>query len=461
MKGWFTLKFVRKLVAALTAITLVAISGLSSACMAAREFDYIAEYNRQSQLNCEYSLDMLKSIDRSIGLTKGGEDGNYFKKGNLTDEEKKIYEEIVGETDKIKNTISQKDSDYEVKLAKAVFLWIRKNIKYDEESVSLDAESNTIEGKFGVKKNSENRKPQDALTVFSNQRGLCEGIVKLAQLMMKIAGLSCVGLGDHSHAFNAVWLGGETGGWALFDATAEEAKRQNEQDYFNEGDSVKSKYNHSIDNMILDLNFPAAYRYGSSPLKTSNESFITGPFGGRNIYVVYDDSADFYKCFTNYNGVCYALTPATLVVEIDNNSHNNNNSIFVDEKMLKYKTRCMINGNIKCIKNFNVFYKNFVRVDVSRSHIEQTLKKDGVEFKLSCNGEQSNLIIKSLEDGKNFDAVTIPNELIPFLPDIDKFDVDSNIKTVKYDLLWKENTLKEGAIPNGVKFEQVDFIKYL
>lgn len=45
--------------------------------------------------------------------------------------------------------------------------------------------------------------------------------------------------------------------------------------------------------------------------------------------------------------------------------------------------------------------------------------------------------------------------LIPFFADMDVFDVDSSIKTVKYDLLREGHTLKKNAVPNGVNFEQI------
>lgn len=449
------MKLVKKLIAALTATTLIAVSGLSSVCMAAREFDYLAEYYRQSECNCEYSLEMLKSVDKSVGLKSSEKDGNYFKKDNLSDEEKKIYDAIVAKVDEIKKSIGEDDSNLpeDYKLAKVIFFWVRNNIEYDEESISTSAEENTVEDKYGVLMNSKNRKPQDALTVFKSQKGLCEGVANLVQLMMKIAGLSCICVGNHVHEFNAVWLGENPGDWALFDATVTASEKQYEQKNFNENEEIRLKYNNSLDNMILDEKFPAAYRYKSSASEESNKCFINKPFLDNYIYVVSDDLADFYKCGTNQNGVSYMLSPKTLIVSA------NNDSIFVDKKMLQYKSRCMISGNIKNIENFDVFYRNFVRVDVSRSNIEQTLKKDGIEFNLSCDGNQSKLTIKSLEDGKNFDAVTIPNELIPFLPDIDEFKVDSNIKTVKYDFLWKEHAFKKNVIlPKDVKFEQTDLI---
>ena len=457
------MKFFKKLIAALTATSLVTVSGFSSVCMAAREYN-IDEYYRKFDLNCEYSLEMLKSIDKSIGLTKGGDDGNYFKEGNLSDEEKKIYDKIVNEVKKIKDSVDKDDSSNlskDCKLAKAIFFWVRNNIKYDKESVSLPAEANTFEDKLGVKKTNENRKPQDALTVFKNGEGVCEGISKLAQLMMKISGLPCVCVGNHEHSFNAVWLGENPGGWALFDATAEPKEIQDQEDYFykgkdEDGKDVKEKYNNSFDNMILDEKFPAVYKYESSTLEESNKLFISADlFMTHLIYVVSDNLAGIYKNYLNdYNGVYYMLSPKILIVT------TNNNSISVDEKMLQYKPRCTLAGNIKNIENFDVFYKNFVRVDISQSQINKTIKQGDFEFNLSADGKKSKLEIKPSENGKNFDTVTIPNELIPFLSDIDEFKVDSNIKTVKYDFLWKEQAFKKNVIlPKDVKFEQIDLIK--
>ena len=56
----------------------------------------------------------------------------------------------------------------------------------------------------------------------------------------------------------------------------------------------------------------------------------------------------------------------------------------------------------------------------------------------------------------NHDEVEIPDELVPFLADIDEFNVASSIKTVKYDLLRKKDSLKKDAVPNGVRFEQIN-----
>lgn len=452
------MKFFKKLIAALTATSLITVSGFSSVCMAAREFDCFAEYDRQSKLICEYSLEMLKSIDKSVGLTKGGNDGNYFKKGNLSDEEKKIYDQIVAQVDKIKNSIGEDNSNLpeDYKLAKAIFLWIRNGIKYDENSVSLSAESGSLESKVGALKNNEKRKPQDALTVFSNREGLCEGIANLAQLMMKISGLSCICVGNHIHEFNAVWLGENSGGWALFDAVANEQVKQSEQKDFNENEEVRLKYNNSLDNMILDEEFPAIYRYKSLNLDEINKCFINQIYGDHYIYVVLDHLTDVYKTsLNNYNGVNYMLSPKTLIVT------TNNNSIVIDEKMLQYKLRCMLDGNIKNIENFDVFYKNFIKVDISRSHFNKTMKQDGFEFNLSADGKKSKLEIKLLDGNKNSDIVRIPNELIPFLANIDEFVINSDkIKTVKYDFLWKSDKLKDDVIiTEGVKFEQNDLIK--
>ncbi len=438
MKGWFTLKFVRKLVAALTATTLVAISGLSSVCMAAREFDYISEYNRQSKLICEYSLNMLKSIDKSTGFTKGGPDGNYFKKDKLSDEEKKIYDQIVNEANKIKQSIPQQDSDYEIKLARSIFFWIRNNITYDKTSVNLGHDQE------GMQIFNSNRKAQDALSVFKAREGVCAGVADLARVFMREAGLPCMMVCNYDHKFNAVWLD-SLGGWALFDATCTEEMRIQELKA-----SKNSKSGVSQDVIAMDDNFTAVAEPEKYSLEENNKYFMSRWGANHHVYSVYDLTTGFTKFSLELNGAAYIPLPKFIAIKSDNNS------IIIDEDALSMNENCKIEGNVENIQNFDVFIKNFVKVDAARSHIRKMLQKDGVEFSLSCDGKQSKLSIKPLNGSVSCDTVTIPDELVPFLADIDKFDVDSNIKTVKYDLLRKGHALKEKAVPNGVKFEQID-----
>ena len=463
------MKFFKKLIAALTATSLVTVSGFSSVCMAAREKNFdLKEAYQKYERHRNYSLELLNSIDKSIGLAKSDDDGNYLKKGNLSDEERKIYDEIVKQVEKVKDSASKDTCDLseDYKLAKAIFFWVRNNINYDTNSRDIPVEMGSLEYKLDLPaENSEKRKPQDALTVFNNREGVCEGNANLVQLMMKIAGLPCICVANNGQAFNAVWLGENSGGWALFDTTAE-TKKKKEQEWLFEnatdesGKSIKEIYKNSIDNLILDEKFPAVYNGKNSNLEESNKSFIN-PFKGNHfVYIVYDNLTGMYKTsLKNHDGVDYILVPRALLVGIDSKSKADL-SVVVDEEMLQYVPKCMLFGRIENIKNFDVFYKNFVKVDISGSHFNKTIKQDGLEFNLSADGKKSKLEIKPSDGGKNFDTVTVPNELIPFLPDIDEFKVDSNIKTVKYDFLWKEQAFKENVIlPKDVKFEQIDLIK--
>ena len=107
------------------------------------------------------------------------------------------------------------------RVAKAIYRWVAKNISYDEESVLH-------------KKDSEGwplplRKPQDALFVYSQNTGVCEGYSRLLSLMMRMAGIPCAYLVSIlneeygcPHAYNAIYLPSETeriGGWVLVDST--------------------------------------------------------------------------------------------------------------------------------------------------------------------------------------------------------------------------------------------------
>lgn len=434
MKGWFTLKFVRKLVAALTATTLVAVSGLNSVCIAVRDNRDLAD---QIKANEYYALKMLQSIPKDQGLNKSNQDGNYFKKDKLSDEEKKIYDQIVNEANKIKQSIPQQDSDYEIKLARSIFFWIRNNITYDKTSVNLGHDQE------GIQIVNPNRKSQDALSVFKAREGVCAGVADLVRVFMIEAGLPCMMVCNYDHKFNAVWLD-SLGGWALFDATCTEEMRIQELEA-----SKNSKSGVSQDVIAMDDNFTAVAEPEKYSLEENNKYFMSQWGTNHHVYNVYDLATGFTKFSLELNGAAYIPLPKFIAIKSDNNSIN------IDEDALSMNENCEIVGNVESIQNFDVFIKKLVKVDVSKSHIRKILQKDGVEFSLSCDGKQSKLSIKPLNSSVSCDTVTIPDEMIPFLADIDVFYVDANIKTVKYDLLREGHALKKNAVSNGVKFEKI------
>ncbi len=105
----------------------------------------------------------------------------------------------------------------QMRIAKAIYRWVAKNITYDFESIEGDPAKQPF------------MKPQNALFVFNKKSGVCAGYANLTNLMMRMAGIpsACVGSikgknTNKSHAFNLIYLEGSTTnhkGWALLDAT--------------------------------------------------------------------------------------------------------------------------------------------------------------------------------------------------------------------------------------------------
>lgn len=267
--------------------------------------------------------------------------------------------------------------------------------------------------------------------------GVYVGITRLTQLMMKIAGLPCLSALNYNHEFGVVWLD-SLGGWALFDAIYTEKMQEEEK-------QEVEQYGKSLDLISLCNNFPAVFDPGNFDLQQANEYFITETmFPDHFVYDVGDAASGFDKQSLYFYGVFYKPSPLVLTLKSDNNS------IHINENMIQMNRYCKITRNATKIDNFDVFSKKFVKVNISESHVNETIKKDGFEFNLSSDGSKSRLKIKPLEGNVNYD-------LVPFLADIDVFDVDPDIKTVRYDLLKTKDSLKEGVvIPNGVRFEQIN-----
>lgn len=104
----------------------------------------------------------------------------------------------------------------QMRIAKAIYRWVAKNITYDQESLEKDSKGEKL------------RKPQNALFVFSQRSGVCAGYASLTNLMMRMAGVhsgaiaSSNGPSGGLHAYNVIYLEDTTTnrkGWTLIDST--------------------------------------------------------------------------------------------------------------------------------------------------------------------------------------------------------------------------------------------------
>lgn len=156
-----------------------------------------------------------------------------FKGKKETIDEKKEYEEIKQLVEKLKQKVKDrtpaKDLDdetiqtkilggqiskhykmpEEMRLAKAIYRWVAKEISYDDDSLKKAR---------GISL----RKPQDALYVFANRTGVCAGKANLINLMMRLAGIPSAVIVSRTHVFNAIYLKDTVNnreGWTLIDST--------------------------------------------------------------------------------------------------------------------------------------------------------------------------------------------------------------------------------------------------
>lgn len=104
----------------------------------------------------------------------------------------------------------------QMRIAKAIYRWVAKNITYDQESNEKDSNGEKL------------RKPQNALFVFNQKSGVCAGYASLTNLMMRIAGVhsgavaSSNGPSGGLHAYNVIYLedtATNRKGWTLIDST--------------------------------------------------------------------------------------------------------------------------------------------------------------------------------------------------------------------------------------------------
>ena len=151
--------------------------------------------------------------------------------------DKKCYESIKETVEKLKSKVKKRtapakaleadmgkgkkyskysDMPEKMRLAKAIYRWVAKNIHFSSGGFSMYDYQTSLD-------------PQDAFFVFATRRAVCEGFSRLTQLMMNMADIPCVYLGsimgrgeNCGHAFNAVYLedgSEERKGWTLIDTT--------------------------------------------------------------------------------------------------------------------------------------------------------------------------------------------------------------------------------------------------
>ena len=149
--------------------------------------------------------------------------------------ERACYNEIVKVVKKIQqsvkngNNLNMGGEDYykyvslpeKMRLTEAIYRWVAENIYYDFETYDIvEKDSNGSQASW---------KPQDAYFVFQKRIGVCEGYARLANLMLRIAGIPCMYVSsicgpdnNCAHAFNAVYVDdcvNNRRGWTLIDPT--------------------------------------------------------------------------------------------------------------------------------------------------------------------------------------------------------------------------------------------------
>lgn len=148
---------------------------------------------------------------------------------------KTVYQQIWNEVDRIENKVDGKTTSKDdtpkgddpinndnmsrdMKIAGEIYKWVAENIEYDNESVEKDENGQ-----------ESFRKPQDALFVYKQKMGVCEGKANLTALMMKMAKIPSAIIGSiddkdsEGHAYNAIYLKDDNNsnrtGWTLIDSS--------------------------------------------------------------------------------------------------------------------------------------------------------------------------------------------------------------------------------------------------
>ena len=423
--------------------------------------------------NCKFATMLLNNVDSAIGMEKGA-DGNLLKKEKLTKEEQIVYNDIQNV---VNGLVKEAESDKavlssDVKKTKAIYNWISKNIKYDKSSLCSYTDFDFDKG-IGGRVISENpdRKPQDAISVYKGKKAVCAGYASLFELMMRMADLPCVYLGNAVHVFNAAWLDRGDGKpcWMLIDSTPT-------------NDPIQVEFGTRVFEQGEDIGKP--FQYDSV---NCNRAFINVGWGNHFVYCVFPPMTELGKDLGQGQKVSAGGLVVIDDVEITGGASiycrdgfdyagavydrkSSTSQVFaLPEGLICLHKWWKLAGDFKSIKDLKLFVEKGICLDISESAFEKVVEKDGVEFKVSGGGfgpkkdsegkpvyPKSVLHIKP-KSGVSVSEVEIPEELKVFVGDIGAISVESDsIKTVKYSLLKQCSSLKEGVeLSAGVNFENV------
>lgn len=201
-------------------VTYVGAEGNSEVAFSLKYWDYFNKLTKTKDLSqfTEYELDKLDSERKDLIKHVGGEPSEEVKidERHTHSELLKVVGSLISKVD---DAVPEQKSNLNVfgykpkkwYIAKAIYNWVIDNIQYDYESIKEDENGQKI---F--------RKPQDALFVYSQRKGVCLGKANLINLMMRMAKIPCVVIETPTHAYNAIYLEGNDSnhsGWTLIDAT--------------------------------------------------------------------------------------------------------------------------------------------------------------------------------------------------------------------------------------------------
>ncbi len=254
------------------------------------------------------------------------------------------------------------------RIAKAIYRWVAKNIKYDQESTVSDC-----------------RKPQDPFFVFKNKTGVCVGKAQLTALMMRMAGIPSAVIGTlqepdqiYTHAYTAIYLEKNEGGsyddqnnlvdhkkeagWALIDATW--GAPDSLQDPTNSGNNQFSSQTlpANISVVLRNLNaqkiknFFSGF-YQNKSLEKTNKDLLNNP---HHIFLTLTElsenpSSQLYGFLDNFGdqetGIKFCLTNNTrspqILITGDRNGAKG--TFKIPKSLLKYGYSIKIGGGIESI----------------------------------------------------------------------------------------------------------------
>ena len=440
-------------------VTLALLAFGSCSVYAEDEEKEMMFYLDMASANYQYSTLLLNKVDRAL-VMQTGEDGNLLKKEKLTKEEQSVYDEIKEVVSQLIKSANSDNSilSADVKKTKAICNWINQKISYDEKSLHPFSPFDFSKGVEGeITSINPDRREQSALNAYKDKTAVCAGKALLFELMMKMAGLPCVGVGNFTHAFNAAWLDRGDGEpcWMFIDPTEKD-------------DASLSQFSKAI--FEPGQSFDKPFKYDS---KACNEGFITLGFGSHfvcDIYSSMDSSIPDIVTIDNPDGsTIYCRRAASHAGAIYDKKSSNSQVFALPKDLVCLSKRWELSGDFKTIENLDAFVQNGIQLDICETSFCQTVEKDGVLFEIYGGGfeaqkdsEGKPIYSKSVlqikpKEGVSVDEVLIPQELEIFLGDIEKIQVESeSIKTVKYSLLPQCDSLKKGVeLPNSVKFEKV------